>query len=91
MKTTRRLLSIVLSMLLVVASMPMMYVATTASGTIDNPTTPLKEANPYEFEDLYKLNVKHSNNDFFYYQTIDNEYFVLNTYLPRNRFLHRWF
>ena len=78
MKTTRRLLSIVLSMLIVVASMPMMYTSVTAAGTLNDPTTPVKEANPYEYEDLYKLNIKHSNNDFFFYQTIDNEYFVIN-------------
>ena len=77
MKNTKRILSIVLSVLIAVASMPMMYTAATAAGTIDNPTTALEESNPFEHEDLYKLNIERSNNDFFFYQTIDDEYFVV--------------
>ena len=77
MKKTRRILSVVLSLVLAFASMPMVYTSVVASGTISDPTTALEESNPYEYEDLYKLNLKHSNNDFFFYQTIDDEYFVI--------------
>ena len=85
MKKTRKLLSVVLATLVAVASMPMVYTQSFATGTADNPTTALVESNPFEYEDLYKLNIKHSNNDFFFYQTIDDEYFALtqNLYLQQ--------
>ncbi|MBO5290401.1 MAG: hypothetical protein J6B35_02310 [Clostridia bacterium] len=78
MKKTRKLLSIALAILVAFGSMPMLYTSTVAAGTADNPTTALEESNPYEYDDLFKLNLKHSNNDFFFYQTIDDEYFVVN-------------
>ena len=78
MKKTRKVLSIALAILVAFGSMPMLYTSTVAAGTADNPTTALEESNPYEYDDLFKLNLKHSNNDFFFYQTIDDEYFVVN-------------
>ena len=78
MKKTRKVLSIALAILVAFGSMPMLYTSTVAAGTPDNPTTALEESNPYEYDDLFKLNLKHSNNDFFFYQTIDDEYFVVN-------------
>ncbi len=76
MKKTKKVLSVVLSFLVALASMPALYTATVASGTVDNPTTALEESNPYKYDDLFKLNISHSNNNFFFYQTIDDEYFV---------------
>ena len=78
MKKTRKVLSIALAILVAFGSMPMLYTSTVAAGTADNPTTAFEESNPYEYDDLFKLNLKHSNNDFFFYQTIDDEYFVVN-------------
>ena len=77
MKKSKRVLSFVLSLLVAFASMPMVYTATTAAGSIDNPTKPVKVSDSFEYTDLYKLNIKHSNNDNFFYQTIDDEYFVV--------------
>ena len=78
MKRSRKPISFLLSVLIVLASMPVLFIQATASGALDNPTTAVAESNPFDHPDLFKLNFKHSNNNFCFYQTIDDEYFVVN-------------
>ncbi len=90
MKRTRKLLSIVLSLLVAVGSLPIVYTATAASetpynvigyalrdtGTIDNPTRPVEASGVIEREDLYKMNINSQSTSYTFYQTMDNEYFT---------------
>lgn len=85
MKKSRRVLSIVLSVVLAFASMPMAYTSTVASGavaystetgTIDNPTRPVKAEGVIEETDVYKMNFNSQNTSYTFYQTIDDEYFT---------------
>ena len=90
MKKTRKLLSVILSVLIAFASMPMVYTATVASdvsayavsdeGTIDNPTRPVSETGVFDqFESsTYHLNINQAPLDFVFYQTMDDEYFELS-------------
>ncbi len=87
MKKTRKLLSIVLSVLIVMASMPMMYTATAASdisayataqqGTIDNPTDPVSESGEYSQHETNQLSYSQKSLNFTYYQTMNDEYFQI--------------
>ena len=86
MKKTRKVLSFVLSVLVAIGSLPLVYTGTAAAGTIDDPTKAMEESNPFEQEDLFKLNIEHSNNDFFFYQTVDDEYFVVKQSLSLQQY-----
>ncbi len=87
MKKTRKLLSIVLSVLIAFASMPMVYTATVASdisayaaaqkGTIDNPTDPVSESGEYSQHETNQLSYSQKSLNFTYYQTMNDEYFHL--------------
>ncbi len=86
MKKSRRILSIVLSILVAVGSMPMVYTATAASdavtfaatdkGTLDNPTRPVAASGVLEREDLYKMNINSQSTSYTFYQTMNDEYFT---------------
>ena len=84
MKRTRKLLSVVLSLLVAIGSMPMLYMVTGAAedvsafaldvetGTLENPTRPVEASGVIEREDLYKLNINSQNTSYTFYQTKDN-------------------
>ena len=88
MKTSRRILSLVLSVLVAIGSMPMLYMVTGAAedvsafaldeetGTLENPTRPVEASGVIEREDLYKLNINSQNTSYTFYQTKDDEYFI---------------
>ncbi len=86
MKKSRRILSIVLSILVAIGSMPMVYTATAASdavtfaatdkGTLDNPTRPVAASGVLEREDLYKMNINSQSTLYTFYQTMNDEYFT---------------
>lgn len=88
MKKTRKLLSLVLSVLVAAGSLPVFYVATTAAenistfaldeetGTLDNPTRPVEASGVIEREDLYKMNINSQNTSYTFYQTKDDEIFA---------------
>ena len=88
MKKTRRVLSLILSVLVAVGSMPMLYMVTGAAedvsafaldvetGTLENPTRPVEASGVIEREDLYKLNINSQNTSYTFYQTKDDEYFI---------------
>ncbi len=88
MKRTRKLLSVVLSLLVAIGSMPMLYMVTGAAedvsafaldvetGTLENPTRPVEASGVIEREDLYKLNINSQNTSYTFYQTKDDEYFI---------------
>ena len=88
MKTSRRILSLVLSVLVAIGSMPMSYMVTGAAedvsafaldvetGTLENPTRPVEASGVIEREDLYKLNINSQNTSYTFYQTKDDEYFI---------------
>lgn len=84
MKKTRKLLSIVLSVLVVFASLPVVYTAAAdtvtyaagETGTIDNPTHPVSADGVFSYDDLYKLNIDVENTKYTFYQTMNDEYFT---------------
>ena len=84
MKKTRKLLSIVLSFLVVIGSLPVVYTAaadavayaTGNEGTIDNPTHPVSADGVFSYDDLYKLNIDVENTSYTFYQTMNDEYFT---------------
>ncbi len=84
MKKTRKLLSIVLSVLVVFASFPVVYTAAAdavtyaagETGTIDNPTHPVSADGVFSYDDLYKLNIDVENTKYTFYQTMNDEYFT---------------
>ena len=84
MKKTRKLLSIVLSVLVVFASLPVVYTAAAdavtyaagETGTIDNPTHPVLADGVFSYDDLYKLNIDVENTKYTFYQTMNDEYFT---------------
>ena len=88
MKKSRRILSLVLSVLVALGSFPVFYVATSAAedisayaldvetGTLENPTRPVEASGVIEREDLYKLNINSQNTSYTFYQTKDDEYFI---------------
>ncbi len=77
MKKTRQILSLVLAMVVALASMPLVYTGTAAAGTIDNPTLPVKESDNYSQKDTNNLTFSQGSLNFTYYQTINDEYFKL--------------
>ncbi len=84
MKKTRKLLSIVLSLLVVFGSLPVVYTAAAdavtyalgETGTIDNPTHPVSADGVFSHDDLYKLNIDVENTKYTFYQTMNDEYFT---------------
>lgn len=84
MKKSRKLLSVVLSLLVVIGSLPVVYtaaadavaLATGDEGTIDNPTTPVSAEGVFSYDDLYKLNIDVENTSYTFYQTMNDEYFT---------------
>ncbi len=87
MKKSRRALSLILSLLVAMGSMPIVYTATGAAdyrsvsdieiGTAENPTKPVLQETSFSYSDMYKVNVSYSNINFHYYQKVDGEYFRL--------------
>ncbi len=86
MRKTRKALSIVLSVLIVLASMPMMYTATTAAGTIDNPTLPVSESGEYNQSETNNLAFLLRSLKYVFYQTTDDEYFKLNQTVTTDKY-----
>ncbi len=84
MKKTRKVLSIALAILVVFASLPVVYTAATdavtyaagETGTIDNPTHPVSADGVFSYDDLYKLNIDVENTKYTFYQTMNDEYFT---------------
>ncbi len=84
MKKSRRILSIVLSILVAVGSMPMVYTAASDAvtfaasdkGTLDNPTKPVAASGVLERKDLYKMNINSQSTSYTFYQTKNDEYFT---------------
>ncbi len=84
MKNTRKLISVLLAVLVAFASMPLVKLSTNASeimpystgtGTLENPTEPVKAEGKFTYDDLYKVNISAENTTYNFYQTIDDEYF----------------
>ncbi|MBE6796025.1 MAG: hypothetical protein E7533_05515, partial [Ruminococcaceae bacterium] len=75
MKKTRKVLSIVLSLLVAIGSLPLVYTGTAAAGTIDNPTLPVGESGEYSQSETNNLTFSQKSLNFTFYQTVDDEYF----------------
>ncbi len=98
MKKTRKILSIVLAVLFAFSSMPVVYVGTGAAdavtyaldetGTIDNPTLPIKASGTFVQEDSsdYHLNIDQEYLDFIFYQTKADEYFKFSQVLHLEKY-----
>lgn len=86
MKKTRKLLSVVLSLLIAFASMPIVYTATAASGTIDNPTLPVSENGEYSQSETNNLTFSQKSLNFTFYQTMDDEYFKFNQAIDADKY-----
>ena len=89
MKKTRKILSIVLAVLFAFSSMPVVYTGTAAAdavtyaaggeGTIDNPTKPIEASGSINRTDLYKLNINSQSTHYTFYQTKNDEYFIIRS------------
>lgn len=96
MKKTRKLLSMVLAVLVVFASMPVVYTGTAAAdavtyaaaqtGTIDNPTKPVSQSGEYNQNETNHLTAIHKNVEFVYYQTMNDEYFQLSQVVQMEKY-----
>ncbi len=98
MKKTRKILSIVLAVLFAFSSMPVVYTGTAAAdavtyamdetGTIDNPTLPIKASGTFVQEDSsdYHLNIDQEYLNFVFYQTKADEYFKFSQVLHLEKY-----
>ncbi len=89
MKKTRKVLSVVLSLLVAFGSMPIAFSVTAAdavtyatndTGTIDNPTLPLVSTGGESDGDAYKVSYEVYDMNYTFYQTKNNEYFAISQY-----------
>ena len=98
MKKTRKLLSIVLSVLVVFASLPVVYTAaadavtyaTGNEGTIENPTYPVSESGEYNQNEVNNLSVVQKSLNFTFYQTMDNQYFRFAQLVQMEKYCGTW-
>ena len=89
MKKTRKALSVILSLLVVMGSLPVVYTtaadavayAADGEGSIDNPTHPVSAEGAFSYDDLYKLNIDVENTSYTFYQTRNDEYFTFTQIL----------
>ena len=98
MKKTRKLLSIVLSLLVVMGSLPVVYtaaadavnVAIGEEGTIENPTNPVSESGEYNQNEVNHLTAVHKSLNFTFYQTMDNQYFRFAQLVQMEKYCGTW-
>ena len=77
MKKTRQILSLVLALVVSLASMPIVYTGTAAAGSIDNPTLPVSESDNFSVVETNNLSFSQEYLSLVFYQTINDEYFKL--------------
>lgn len=77
MKKTRQILSLVLALVVSLASMPIVYTGTAAAGSIDNPTLPVGESDNFSVVETNNLSFSQEYLSLVFYQTINDEYFKL--------------